>query len=167
MFGLFCNIYCCLGPFLKFVPFLSLQIGSLLKNLPTHVTGQRVCSVISILEIKFHLTSFHSFPPPDMPAFPASLHASDLRAALYITLQLDPPWFLKRVFIPLQALRQQVVMQVHKRKELFPCRISTQEASPVKSGMVVDWLGGGGRGRGSMRGEDSPTMTQKPCKVYF
>lgn len=37
-------------------------------------------------------------------------------------------------------------MQVREER-IVPCRISTQVVPPVKSGMVVDWLEGGGGGR--------------------
>lgn len=55
---------------------------------------------------------------------------------LYITLEQDPPRFLKRAFIPLRALRRHRLWCRCERKELLHACICIQAVPAVKSGMV-------------------------------
>lgn len=58
------------------------------------------------------------------------------------------------------------MMQVWGER-IVQCYISIQVVPAVESGMAGCWEEEEEGGGASMWGEDSPTMTQEPCKGYF
>lgn len=131
--------------------------------------GYMVCHLCSQKNIcvspSFVLVFFHTFLPADLHIQLLSM-PFDLRGQHTLHNSRAGPTQVpqKGIHSSSGVTSAQVMMQVREER-IAPC-LYLHTSGPCCE------VGHGGREeeggrRGSMRGEDSPWMTQKPCKVYF